>query len=92
MHLFMPYIVFSKKLDVLETKRQVELSLERIQLNNKLKMLEYILEFELYLSQSKVDKSRFSQMKEFNDLKFSIQKSILKSTRRISSLSTLNKF
>lgn len=88
MHLFMPYLVFSRKLDVLETKRQVELSLERIQLNNKLRMLEYILEFELYLSQSKIDKNRSSQMKEFNDLKFSIQKSILKSTRRISSLST----
>jgi hypothetical protein len=84
----MPYLVFSRKLDVLETKRQVELSLERIQLNNKLRMLEYILEFELYLSQSKIDKNRSSQMKEFNDLKFSIQKSILKSTRRISSLST----
>jgi hypothetical protein len=73
----MPYLVFSRKLDVLETKRQVELSLERIQLNNKLRMLEYILEFELYLSQSKIDKNRSSQMKEFNDLKFSIQKRIL---------------
>ncbi|PLB17726.1 MAG: hypothetical protein TRG1_3449 [Flavobacteriaceae bacterium FS1-H7996/R] len=52
-------------------------------------MLAYISEFELYLSQSKIDRSRFSEMKEFNDLKFSIQKSILKSTRRISSLSTI---
>ncbi|AXP79227.1 hypothetical protein CJ739_127 [Mariniflexile rhizosphaerae] len=89
MYLFMPYLVFSRKLDVLETKRLVDLNLERIKLNNKLKMLAYISEFELYLSQSKIDRSRFSEMKEFNDLKFSIQKSILKSTRRISSLSTI---
>lgn len=78
---------FSRKLDVLETKRLADLSLERIQLNNKLRILEYISEFELYLSQNKINKSRFSQMKEFNDLKLSTQKSVLKSTRRISSLS-----
>lgn len=88
MYLFMPYFMFSRKPDVLETKRLVDFNLERIKLNNKLRMLAYISEFELYLSQNKIDKSRFSQMKEFNDLKFSIQKSVLKSTKRISSLST----
>ncbi len=88
MYLFMPYLVFSRKLDVLETKRLVDLSLERIKLKNKLRMLAYISEFELYLSQNKIDKSKFSHMKEFNDLKLSTQKSVLKSTRRISSLST----
>ncbi|MFI0430124.1 hypothetical protein [Mariniflexile sp. HMF6888] len=81
---------FSRMLDVLETKRLADLSFERIKLKNKLRMLGYILEFELYLSQNKIDKSRFSQMKELNDLKLSTQKSILKSTRRISSLSTKN--
>lgn len=88
MYLFMPYFMFSRKPDVLETKRLVDFNLERIKLNNKLRMLAYISEFELYLSQNKIDKSRFSQMKEFNDLKLSIQKSVLKSTKRISSLST----
>ncbi|MEN3322475.1 hypothetical protein VP395_01930 [Mariniflexile soesokkakense] len=78
----------SKKQKNTEAKRLLDLSIEKIQLNNKLKMLEFISDFEMYLAHNKIDKSRFSQMHEFNDLKFSTQKSILKSTRRISSLST----
>ncbi len=71
----------------IETKRLQDLSLEGIQLNNKLRMLDFITTFEMYLEQNKVDKERFNQFKEFNDLKLSAQKSILESTKRVSSLS-----
>ena len=72
---------------VIETKRLQDLSIERIQLNNKLRMLDFITTFEMYLEQNKVDKERFNQFKEFNDLKLSAQKSILESTKKVSSLS-----
>ena len=74
-------------LNTFETKRLQDLSLERIELNNKLKMLDFITTFEMYLDQNKIDKERYNQFKEFNDLKLSAQKSILESTKRVSNLS-----
>lgn len=77
---------FSEKREYIESKRQQDLNIERSQLDNKLKMLNFISEFELYLAQNKIDKSKFSKMRELIDIKISTQESILKSTKRISGL------
>lgn len=71
----------------IETKRLQDLRLERIQLKNKLKMLEFITTFEMYLDENKVVKDRFSQFQQFSALKLEAQSSILESTRRVSNLS-----
>ena len=76
--------ISSVNIKIIESKRLQDLSLERIQLNNKLKMLDFITTFEIYLDQNKIDKERYNQFKEFNDLKLSAQKSILESTKRVS--------
>lgn len=81
---------FKEKRKFIESKRQQDLNLERIQLENKLRMLNYISDFELYLAQNKIDKNKFNKMRAFLDLKVSTQKSILESTARISGLSVMN--
>ncbi|MGB5418600.1 hypothetical protein [Algibacter sp.] len=82
---------FSEKRKFIESKRKQELNLERIQLDNKLKTLVFISDFELYLTHNKIDKSKFSKMREFEDLKLSTQSSILESTERITCLGGSNK-
>lgn len=72
-----------KKQSYKDKKRKQDLNLEKIQLNNKLRMLQYVIDFELYLTLNKIDKSRFNQLKEFNDLKCHTQESILESTKKI---------
>lgn len=73
--------------EINESKRSENLSIEKIQLNNKLKMLEFILTFEMHLDQNKVDRNRFNEFNEFNELKLSAQRSILESTKKVSILS-----
>lgn len=77
---------FKEKRKFIEYKRRQDLNLERIQLENKLRMLNYISDFEMYLDQNKIDKSKFNKMRAFLDLKVSTQRSILESTERISGL------
>ena len=83
---FTKKLSFLEKRKFIESKRLQDLEIERSQLENKLKMLNYISDFELYLSQNKIDKSKFCKMREFLDLKVATQMSILKSTERISFL------
>ncbi|RIA08757.1 hypothetical protein OE09_0580 [Flavobacteriaceae bacterium MAR_2010_72] len=66
-----------------KAKQLQDLNLEKIKLNNQLKMLELMSDFEMYLSQNKTNTHKFGQMSTFNDLKCLTQKNVLKSTRKI---------
>ncbi|KAA5823410.1 hypothetical protein FPF71_11940 [Algibacter amylolyticus] len=70
-----------------EAKRMRDLALEQEQLSNKLKMLEYLSVFELYLNQHKANNYKMCEINEFRALKLSTQKSILESTKKVSYLS-----
>jgi hypothetical protein len=86
MLLFKKRMSIREKRKFIEYKRRQDLNLERIQLENKLKILNYISDFELYLAQNKIDENKFNKMKIFLDLKVSTQKSVLESAERISGL------
>ncbi|MEP3837046.1 MAG: hypothetical protein ABJM36_05335 [Algibacter sp.] len=77
----------NKELKILEAKRIQDLALEKEQLSSKLKMLEYLSVFELYLNQNNTKKDRVCQINEFKNLKLSTQRSILESTKKVSYLS-----
>lgn len=70
-----------------DAKRMHDLALEQEQLSNKLKMLEYLSVFELYLYQHKANNYKMCEINEFRALKLSTQRSILESTKKVSYLS-----
>ncbi|XMO85520.1 hypothetical protein AAFN75_12055 [Algibacter sp. AS12] len=70
-----------------EAKRMRNLALEQERLSNKLKMLEYLSVFELYLNQHKANNYKMCEINEFRALKLSTQRSILESTKKVSYLS-----
>lgn len=80
------YGVSKKEKKIIEARRLQDLCLEKTQLNSKLKMLEYISVFEMYLNQNNIDKEKICQLEEFSELKLSTQKSILESTKKVSYL------
>ncbi len=67
-------------------KEPIPLYREKIELNNKLRSLEFILSFEMYLNENKVNRDRFYPIEEFNELKLSTQQGILESTKKLSNL------
>ena len=75
--------VSRKENEIIKAERLKDLCLEKAKLNNKLKMLEYITLFELYLNQNNIDNEKFNQ---FSELKLLTQESILESTRKVSYL------
>lgn len=75
-----------KEKKLTEARRLHELNLEKAKLNKRLKTLEFITEFELYLNQNNIDREKFDQFKEFSELKLITQKSILESTSKVSHL------
>ena len=75
-----------KEKKLTEARRLHELNLEKAKLNKRLKTLEFITDFELYLNQNNIDREKFDQFKEFSELKLITQKSILESTSKVSHL------
>ncbi|MFC4723409.1 hypothetical protein ACFO5O_13825 [Geojedonia litorea] len=71
---------------ILKARNEQDLHLEKVKLNNQLKMLEFMSDFELYLHQNKISASRMPHCIEFNDLKIITQENVLKSTRKISQM------
>ncbi|MBP0904565.1 hypothetical protein ACFSKN_11740 [Mariniflexile gromovii] len=71
----------------MDTSRLNDLDIENAELSKRLKALEFITKFEIYLSDNKIDRERFNEFKDFNDLKLLTQKSILEAAKRVSNLS-----
>ncbi|MDO7172683.1 hypothetical protein [Mariniflexile sp. AS56] len=81
------FTIMNKNSKMLEVKRLHDLRIEKSQLKSKLKTLEFITNFEMYLNENHIDVEKFNQFKEFSDLKLLTQQGVLESTKRVSGLS-----